>query len=78
MEKGHEHPPATQATPAPPYPGPPMGVYQAQPGIQPGKTKGTFISAILPASLLLLSFQSVSWERHCSLLIILYFKPFSS
>lgn len=27
---------------APPYPGPPMGVYQAQPYIQSGKTTETF------------------------------------
>lgn len=33
MEKGPEPP---EAVP-PPYPGGPVGVYQAQPGIQPGK-----------------------------------------
>ncbi|XP_076585129.1 LITAF domain-containing protein-like [Chaetodon auriga] len=32
MEKGQEIPPGMAA---PPYPGPPLGVYQAQPGIQP-------------------------------------------
>lgn len=39
MDKGPEIAPGT----APPYPGPPVGVYQAQPGPVPGKTSGTII-----------------------------------
>lgn len=47
---------------ASPYPGPPadynMGVYQVQPGIQPGKRSGTFICVILPTCIFFLNYYS--------------------